>query len=495
MMRLQPFTSELEEYVRDESRRSGRADGLVFATDEAEVRAALAVAAEQGLPVTVQGARTGVTAGAVPEDGLILNLSRMERIGEVRGHSVTIQPGVLLAELREVVAVEGLFFPPDPTETSASIGGMLACNASGALSFHYGSIRRWVRALRVMLADGEVLRLERGMRARGLQFELKTESGRHVAGELPELAMPSVKSAAGYFIQPDMDLLDLFIGMEGTLGVILEAELELIPAPQVQKALCVFLPDEANALRLVRFLRGEEGCLPVSPVAIEFFDYQALELLRRARTEVPAFAELPELPICFHTALGIEFHGADETLIEAAVLSVAERVEALGGSADEVWMADQPTELETLKQFRHAVPEAVNLLIDQRRKGCPGLTKLGTDMAVPDDRLEAVMRLYRDGLDAAKLEHVIFGHIGNNHVHVNILPHSLEELERGRALYLEWARAVVAMGGSVSAEHGIGKIKVPLLKEMFGVAGLDAMRRVKALFDPDAHLNPGNLFN
>lgn len=168
---------------------------------------------------------------------------------------------------------------------------------------------------------------------------------------------------------------------------------------------------------------------------------------------------------------------------------------ALGADDDDCWMADNPKDLEIHKVFRHATPEAVNLLIDQRRKECPGLTKLGTEMSVPDEQLETVMQLYRDDLAAAGLEYVIFGHVGNNHVHVNILPRSMEELAEGKALYLKWAAEVVAVGGSVSAEHGIGKIKVSLLKIMFGLEGIAAMRELKKIFDPEGVLNPGNLFS
>ena len=241
----------------------------------------------------------------------------------------------------------------------------------------------------------------------------------------------------------------------------------------------------------MRFLRAGQEC---PPVAIEFFGHRALDLLRRAKEGNSAFAELPELPGYPCTAIYSEFHSDRADAVEEAVMAAAEQMEELGANADDCWLADGPHEIETHKAFRHATPEAVNLLIDQRRAACPGLVKLGTDMSVPDEHLEDVMQLYRGGLSAAGLEHVIFGHVGNNHLHVNILPNDLAELARGKALYLEWAGKTVAMGGSISAEHGIGKTKVPLLEKMFGADGIAAMRRIKAYFDPGGILNPGNLF-
>jgi len=491
---IKSFTSEFEEYLRDESRRCGRADGIVFAKSEVDVQAALRIATEKGWSVTMQGARTGIAAGAVPEGGLILNVSRMKQVGEVSGKRIVVRPGALLTEIQEVVGAKNLFFPPDPTETSASIGGMLSCNASGAQSFHYGSTRNWVQALRVVLANGDVLYMKRGMKADGLSFKLLTESSREISGKLPNLKMPDVKSAAGYFLQSDMDLVDLFIGMEGTLGIITEAELKLIDVPPVRQALCAFFPEEESALRFVRFLR-DEGSLASPPVSIEFFDACALDLLRRSKAENPAFSELPELPEHFHTAVYFEFHSDHEDVVDESVLAAAEQMMELGASEDDCWFASTLHEIEALKAFRHATPEAVNLQIDQRKKECPGLTKLGTDMSVPDDCLEPVMQMYRSDLAAANLEHVIFGHIGNNHVHVNILPRNMDELAQGKELYLSWAEKIVAMGGSVSAEHGIGKLKVPMLGKMFGPDGIAAMRVVKNIFDPQGILNPGNLFN
>jgi len=476
----QPFSIEFEEYLRDESRRTGSAEQILFASNEEGISDAL----QASLPLTIQGARTGIAAGAVPNGGLILNLSRMNHVGGVEDGRMTVQPGALLSEIRETAKEAGLFFPPDPTETSASIGGMLACNASGAMSYHYGPTRQWVNALRVMLPDGDILRIERGQKAAGLEFSLTTEGGREISGTLPELSMPDVKSAAGYYIKPDMDLLDLFIGMEGTLGVITEAELLLRPVPPVRQALCAFFPDEESALRFVRFLRDD-----LNPVAIELFGHRALNLLRESEMDLPAFPEHA------HTAIYFEFHGDSEGDVDQSVMSAAEKMVELGADDDDCWMADSPREIEIQKAFRHATPEAVNLLIDRRKKACPDLTKLGTDMSVPDDCLEKVMQMYRTDLAAAGLEYVIFGHVGNNHVHVNSLPRSMDELAQGKELYLNWAEQVVAMGGSVSAEHGIGKIKVNLLETMFGREGIAAMRDVKKMFDPEGMINPGNLFS
>ncbi len=525
---IEPLGDEHEEYLRDESRKTGRAQSISFPKTEAEVCRTLTAMNDIGRSVTTQGGRTGLVAGAVPNDGHIMNLSRMNHVNAIRKENDTyilsVQPGVVLAELREWLESKDFetetwsdastacldefkgdvaqFFPPDPTETSACVGGMVAANASGAQTFHYGPTSEFVMGLRVALADGRVVAIKRGeYSAEGRSFTIQCEDGSTLTGDIPAYTPPAVKCAAGYRTADDMDLLDLFIGMEGTLGVITEIDIALRPKPSVIWGLTAFMPDEASALKMVRFLRGEsvealEECdsPDPKPVAIEFFSAEVMNLLRKQKAENPAFSYLPEMPETFHTALYIEFHGFDEDVIAEAAMSVAEAVATLGGDEDAIWLAEDDKELERLKKFRHAVPESVNLLIDQRRRDEPQITKLGTDMSVPDDKLETIMKRYRSDLDACGLDFVIFGHIGNNHVHVNILPRTMADYDKGKELYLTWAKAIVEMGGSVSAEHGIGKIKVPFLKMMYSDEELEQMKQLKQIFDSKGILNPGNLF-
>lgn len=519
--------SEFQEYLRDESRSVGQAESISFPRSIAEVKEIVALTKQQQLPLTIQGARTGLAGGAVPQGGHVMNLSRLNNIKGLRHDPasktffLTVEPGVLLTHLRQALqdlsftiaawtpdslaALDQLrqqgphFFPPDPTETSASIGGMIACNASGALTYYYGPTRNYVESIKVVLMNGHTLTLRRGQqRVESGRFSVQTDEGQIISGQLPELAMPAVKNASGYYLKQDMDLIDLFIGSEGTLGIIVEAELKLLPTPKAIWGITAFLPNEEAALRLVRAARGEEvdglaaHRLP-RPVAIEYFNSKALDLMRKQKEHNPAFKQLQELRPQYHTAIYLEWHGgSDEELCQVA-LQLGSIIEACGGDEAATWVAATPYELEQLKFFRHATPESVNMLIDQRRQIEPKLTKLGTDMAVPDQELTRVVDLYNRDLAASGLEAVMFGHIGNNHIHVNILPRNLDDYQKGKELYLEWARAIVAMGGTVSAEHGIGKIKTAFLAEMYGQEGLEKFRMVKRLFDPLNRFNSGTV--
>lgn len=521
------------DYLRDESRLSGHAEQIAFPTEEPELLALLADAADRGLPVTVQGARTGICGGAVPRGGVVLNLSRMNRVLALRYDPdralfvVRVQPGVLLSELNDWLArrelpasgwdaesIEALetlraaaprFFPPDPTETGASLGGLAASNASGARSYAYGPTRPHVHALRAALADGAILTLSRGPQARvqraaGLRFRLAAGNGRRLEGKLPGYRMPDTKNAAGLYTRPDMELIDLLIGCEGTLGVLTELELLLAPCPPSIAGLMCFFNELPAALEFVRRLRAD---LPAATLeakedragvaAIEFFDRASLELLRRQKRENPAFAELPAIPASPEAAVYAEIHAASGQRADDLTVTLAEHLSRCGGDEEATWIAEHPKELARLKEFRHALPEAVNLRIDERRRTEPGLTKLGTDMAVPAVSLEAMLDLYRRDLEASGLEAVMYGHIGASHLHVNILPRSLEEYRRGQRLYASWAQAAIGMGGTVSAEHGIGKLKVELLRIMYGERGLEQIRRTIEIFNPGFRLNRGNM--
>lgn len=519
---IHQLTQDYEDYLHDESRSRGSADSISFPVDEDDVRAVLRTLDPTGVPVTVQGARTGLAAGAVPQGGHILNLSRMNHVLGLRRDAqgrfvVRCQPGVVLSELRKYLhakafpavdvarwdeasraALEALqtapeqMFPTDPTETSACLGGMAACNASGARSYRYGPMRPHVVSLRLALADGDMLALRRGeVVACGRHLELATELGRRISLDLPGYTMPRAKNASGYYVHEGMDAIDLVIGSDGTLGVITELEVALMPVPPVMWGVSCFFADERQALDATCGLRDGVA----SAAAIEYFDPASLDILRVQRERSTAFSALPLLADDARCCVYVELHCGDEREALDALDRVGEVLRDAGGSEAATWVARTELDRESLQLFRHAVPESVNMLIDERRRTDPAITKLGSDMSVPDERLHDVMRLYRETLAEAGLESAAWGHIGDNHLHVNVLPRDMDDYRRGKELFGAWAREVVAMGGAVSAEHGVGKLKRDFLKTMYGEQGLRDMARVKLAFDPAGQLGRGNLFD
>jgi len=516
---VRPMTEDFAEYLRDESRSVGHADSISFPRTEDEIRLIIRDQYERGCRITVQGARTGLTAAAVPCGGHILNLTRCNRVAGLRINSegrfcLRVGPGLALTQLRKQIEdrrfntdgwnEESLqayaafrqaprhFFPTDPTESTASLGGMAACNASGARSFLYGPMRRHITGLRIVLGDGQTLALRRGeLTARGRVLDLETEQCRRITLRLPSYQLPDTKSAAGYHAADNMDAIDLFIGSDGTLGVISELELELLPLPPVVWGVTFFFQQETAALDFViaiRDLRSE------SLAALEYFDEQVLMLLRRQKLENPAFAQLPFPEEAFRCAVYTELQGQDEDQAVRLLFRLGDLMRQAGGCEQDTWVARTAFDQDKLIFFRHAAPECVNMIIDQRRRSCPAITKLGTDMSVPDWHLREALAMYRQDLQACGLEYAIWGHIGDNHLHVNILPRQEEDYRLGKALYREWAARVVQMGGSVAAEHGIGKLKADFLALMYGPEHMAEMAELKRILDPKGLLGTGNLF-
>jgi D-lactate dehydrogenase (cytochrome) len=529
MAQIRELTPEFEEYLRDESRSTGTAQSISFPHDMEEVRQVVAELAERDrkagtrTPVCVQGGRTGLAAGAVPTGGHIMNLSKMNRYlgmrmeqdaqGDTRFY-ISVQPGLVLSQLRSDLADKAVpnagfsaeslrawqawqqagdwFFPTDPTEVSATVGGMVACNASGARSYRYGAVRPHVSALRVVLPTGEALSLRRGQAlAQGLDLELTCEQGTRIHVDVPSYEMPQVKNASGYYAAPDMDAVDLFVGSDGTLGVICEIELELLPCPAVTWGVSCFFTSEGQAVDFTCAVRRQLGCA----TACEFFDASALEILRQQRLHSRAFASLPATPEAAQCCIYVELACDGEEEARRALWLVGDLMAQVGADESMTWVARTDIDRETQRFFRHAVPESVNMLIDERRKAGHNITKLGSDMSVPDDKLAQVVALYRSTLEQEGLQSAVWGHIGNNHLHVNVLPRDEADYARGKELFKCWAAEVTQMGGAVSAEHGVGKLKRDFLQTMYGPQALEQMARAKVALDGRGVFGRGNLFS
>ncbi len=449
-------------YLEDASGFRGQAERLCVPTDEAAVSAVLREASEDGIPVTIAGAGTGLTGGRVAQGGWVLSTEKLRRL-EIHSGYCRAGAGVTLADLHAAAAQAGQFFPPDPTETSASVGGIIACNASGSRSFRYGATRRWVMALRVVLANGELL---------------EVRQGQPVTFPLTPVRPPSVaKHTAGYKLTPGLEWTDLFAGSEGTLGVITEAELQLLPQPACLLTGVAFLPDDAATVRAVDAWRGVAGLR-----MLEYFDGPSLEVLRD---------RYPEIPAGSGGALLFEQEVASSEAAEHETDLWVDRLTEASADVESSWFAASAADRERFRRFRHALPELVN---DRVRRN--GFTKLGSDYAVPAASNAEMLTCYRTRLEQAfPGRYVIFGHIGDAHLHVNILPDSEATFEGGRQLLVEFARRAVALGGTVSAEHGLGKRKKALLEIQYTPQEIDAMRRVKLHLDPQCLLGRGTLFD
>ena len=489
-MIVQTEPDRIENYLTDASNMpGGYATRLFFPETAGEVADILREANEQGIAVTISGARTGTVGGAIPFGGYVVSLERLNRIVEVdRERKVAVvQPGVILGDLQRAVEAEGLFYPPDPTEWSCQIGGTVATNASGARSFKYGATREFVERLNVVLASGEEIVIRRG------EF-IADETGSVSVGPLefktPTYERPNVrKNVSGYFNAEPLDAIDLFVGSEGTLGVITEIELRLINKPREFFSGIVFFSGKSDLLAFVEEAKmlsfagrkgGQGARVPTADATLlEYFDDQALKFISEKFPETPTAAGA----IFFEQ----EMDGECEDGLLAAWNALLEKHNA---DIERSWFATNDQDREKMRAFRHSLPVSVNERVVKNKQ-----KKIGTDMAVPDDNFPAFLRYYKQTLDASGLEYVIFGHIGDCHLHANMLPKDDVEAEKARHIYGRCVAQAIMLGGTVSAEHGIGKLKRKYLSAMMGERYLNEMAEIKRAFDPKGILGRGNMFD
>jgi D-lactate dehydrogenase (cytochrome) len=489
-MQIKSDPDEIQSFLSDASYiRDGRADRVLIPETIEEVSEILASANRDRVAVTVSGAGTGTVGGRVAFGGIVLATDRLNRIKSIDAQRLraVAEPGVVLSDFQSAVEREGLLYPPDPTERGCFLGGTIATNASGARTFKYGPTRKYVEHLKIVLATGEVVDVRRGaVHASARRLHVPLES-RSIDVVLPSYQMPHTrKNATGYFVASDMDLIDLFIGSEGTLGVVVEIELRLLPKPSGLLSGVVFFETEGNVLSFVNEARGlslghrEVGSrAELDARALEFFDKESLNFLRQKYPNVP------------DEAVGaIFFEQETTTETEDSLLSqwmdLLDKHRALSDS----WFATNEQDQAKLREFRHQLPVLMNEWFAKYRQ-----RKVSTDMAVPDEAFSGMFELYQSRLKTSGLRYTIFGHIGDNHIHVNILPRDDDEGARARELYVQFLKHAASIGGTLSAEHGVGKLKRDYLRLFYTDAQLREMAAVKRAFDPNGILGRGNIFS
>jgi D-lactate dehydrogenase (cytochrome) len=316
---------------------------------------------------------------------------------------------------------------------------------------------------------------------------LGRDFGQDIDVPIVPVPIPKTKHTAGYYIAPDMDPIDLFIGGEGTLIVVTEAVLKLAPVPAERLSLFLFLPEDEPS-PLVTDL------LDLAPAAIEYMDKRSLDLLRTAKDNDEDAGAVPDMPEDTAAALYVELEGDDDEDIDGLYGKLDTMLQEYSIPEECTWAGFDAADLEAMKAFRHALPERINTIIGQRKRDIPELAKVGTDMAVPVAALEKMLNTYSAGLENAGLEYCIFGHIGNAHLHVNILPRSMDEIDTAYGLYINFAKEAVRLGGSVAGEHGIGRLKTRFMPIQYSASQIEAFKQIKSALDPGWMLNPGVIF-
>lgn len=431
-----------EHHARDESAYDQTLpEGVIFARSTEDVIKAVKLCNQFSIPVVPFGAGTSIEGHILPiHGGITLDLSEMNKVLSVddQDFTVTVEPGVLRHQLNEEIRHTGLYFPIDPG-ANASIGGMVSTRASGTTAVRYGTMRENVLSLKVVTADGELIRT----------------------------SSRAAKSSAGY------DLTRLFIGSEGTLGIIVEITLKVYPVPEeIVAAICAFptLEDAVNCTVMIRQSGTQIG-------RVEFLDSNAIRAVNGY-----SHLSLKEVPTLF-----FEFHGSASGIQEQIGL-IKELAQECGGS-DFEW-ASKTEDRNRLWTARH---NAYFASLQLR----PNSRSITTDVCVPISSLARCVSETVADLANLPFPWTILGHVGDGNFHVLMMIDPHDEAERGQAeaVNQQLVRRAIAMDGTCTGEHGIGIHKMGFLKEELGEPVIDMMRRVKQAFDPKNILNPGKVFS
>jgi FAD/FMN-containing dehydrogenase len=404
-------------------------------------------------PITSAGAQTSTTGASITDKGLLLSLRSLNQISDLdtRSRTIRVGPGAIVADIKKTAATAGLLFAPDPTsEEESTIGGAIACNASGARTFKYGATRSHVRGLKVVMANGELAEFRRS--------DLE-------------------KNTVGYAFAHDP--IDWFIGSEGTLGIVVEAELSLLPLPARVVGLAILFKKESEALRFVVASRESAS---VAPRCIEYFDDRALDIARRSATGAA-------IPPDAGAMVYVEEEITDD--LDASLVKWLELVESIAPDFEPM-VFDGEARLRDARRIRHSIPATMNERGGRHRD--TGGRKVGTDWAVPYRKLEQAISTARSfaaerGVEAP----VIYGHAGNGHPHQNFIARDAEELTTIEEVVERTLKHVLSLGGTVAAEHGIGKIKRRWLPLQMNPLQISMMTAVKRELDPLGILAPGNI--
>ncbi len=459
-------------YLKDASNYSGGcADEVIIPETSQELVQFLK---SNDRPITIAGAGTGLTASRIPESGIIISLEKFNTVGNIENSAIDVGPAVSLKALQTHLLSTPFYYPPNPTESLASIGGTVATNASGSRSYKLGVTRNYVLEMDLALANGKTVTLTRGQT---VDEPLTLDDGSKITFPKITYESPHFKNAAGYYVHPGMDWLDLFIGSDGTLALVTRIRLKLLLRPEEFISGILFFDREEACWELVDTIRSLRSDT-ISPCALEYFDKFSLKKLK------PTHSQIPE---CAHAALFFEQAILKKQEYESVLESWFEFLSLENVSLDDSWFAQNEKDRQRFHDFRHDIPIIIN-----EENSRLGRVKIGTDMAVANEHFMDMMHFYRQELSESGLEFVVFGHLGDNHLHINLLP-GPEELDCAKTTYDRLVDQILEWKGTISAEHGIGKLKKAYFAKMVGPEVLGELKTIKQALDPRNLLGRGNI--
>lgn len=505
-------------YLSDESGYYGHADNISFPKDQTSLLQIAQNLFDEQIPVTMQGARTGIVGAGVPTKGAIINISKLNSILGLHCENGTfylrVSPGVLFSDLEQCLQAckfdtkewdddsqaayqqlledKNKFFIPGPTEKTATVGGAFAMGAAGINAVHYGAFQKQVERISVKIPSGDFWNIQRG------EFLFSEEGCKLPNGKfLPFLLSENEISPTTPFLygRPGMDLIDLFAGSEGMYGIITELTLRLTPSPENMWGVACFFDSLSCALDFIEFLISHQY-EDVVLSAIEFADSKALEYVCELKKTSSKLSDIPdisdEIQCMIYFELLSETENSEAT--ENVLFEILSVLEDMGVPEQRTWAACGNDEIERLRKLRHAIPESINQRISFNHLNNPYATKISMDFSAPTQHFRELFKVYYDDISESDIPAVIFGHILDCRLHINFLPETEIQTFGSKNLLLKWADKIKAYGGLVCSENGLGKTKRYIFSNAITSLERQLILQTKEFFDPMLLLNPGNCF-
>ncbi|MCM8764778.1 MAG: FAD-binding oxidoreductase, partial [Candidatus Omnitrophica bacterium] len=377
---------EILSYLEDSSNFSGgKCEKVFIPENEQEVMEIVNICNSQKMPLTVSGGGTGTVGGRIPTEGSVISVEHLNRIIDINGNKAILEAGTIINNfLREVESIIDKFYPPFPTERNAFIGGNISTNASGEYSFRFGPTRKYVLKVRMVTGSGKIVEIPRAKFFADEKGVIKTDFAYF---EIPSYQTPSIKCSAGYFSAKGMDLIDLIIGSEGTLGVITRVEVLLIDRLPERFIMIFFIPSEEKMFEFISEVKRE---FMQDMYTLEFFDRASLFFLKND------FPEIPSDTCAFY------IESTNTTELMERWLEISERY-----NARDVWVGSGEKTYQRLINFRHKLPENINAYFRKLK-----ITKISLDIAVPENNFRELVAFYRKFSRESGIQTVLFGHIG-----------------------------------------------------------------------------------
>ena len=455
---IESMGEKYEEFLIDESKYRGYADSISFPESEEQVCQILRQMKERKIPVTIQGGKTGIVGGAVPHGGHILNLSRMNRVldwekcstGEIY---ITVEPGIPLMDLKKEVlrlfGKEKVFWPVQPTEESATVGGVAATSAQGPNGYWYGKSSQYIAKVRMACAGGEIVEFDR---------------------------------------EKDAQKLESLLGLEGLAGVFTALTLRLVKKPEDVWGICFFFEKEEELADFSDALNGRKWENQEAHLSLkEYLDRDTIKMIQRRKQDMAKIRELPDVDEDFDGMIYLELEGSSDCMEELAA-DLMELAAEHGSDPDVAWALSGEAEVEKLRAFRHAAAESANLRVEANRKETPEITKLSTDFIWEGREFSKLLKFYRQELAQTSIESAVFGHLESGHLHVNLFPQTEQEYQKACELLRTWAQNCVSGRGKAVGEHGVGKLKKTILRGLYPERE-NLCRELKRLYDPEFLMN------